>query len=237
MNKPTTEYFDCGDARIAYKQNGSGPDLLLLHGNSASKEEFTKYQQEYFKDFRTLAIDSRGHGETKSADTAYSFDQYSEDVLALCAGKGITSAYIIGYSDGGNLSLHLAKKAPQLFKKIAAISPNYLAEGLNDKFLSGIQIAEKIFSFLQRAGFSTKRMVMRIQLMTNDIGLTEADLQSITTDIKILHAEKDLIKEEHIQKMAGLIPHCDLQKIMNSNHLSIPYKTETIEAIRQYFID
>ncbi len=234
MEKLATQFFDVPGARIAYACSGSGPALLLLHGNSSSKAEFSRYQREYFPDFYTIAIDSRGHGQTISPAADFNFDRYSDDVLALCAGLGISEAYVIGYSDGGNLSLHLAKKAPVLFKRIIAISPNYLASGVNDRFLQGTQTAVKIASFLGRLGLPTKRFVMRMELMTHDIGLSEADLQGIRTNIKILYAEHDLIKEEHILKMAGLIPGCGLQKIMGCNHLTILNNKEAIASIRDY---
>ncbi len=234
MIKLVTEYSDVGDARIAYRQNGTGPVLFLLHGNSASKKEFTKYQLDYFKDFNTIALDSRGHGETISTDTEYTFDKYSDDVIAFCASKQISNAYIIGYSDGGNLALHLAKKAPHIFKKIIAISPNYLADGLKEKFSNNLKKIMKVLSFLRQIGIPTKIIMMRFELMTNDIGLTEDDLKGINTSVKILYAENDLIKEQHIIKLACLIPESIVNKIMKSNHLTIFYKKETIECIREY---
>jgi pimeloyl-ACP methyl ester carboxylesterase len=234
MAKLPTQYFDCGDVKIAYTEAGRGPVVLLLHGNSASKAEFTKYQQEYFQDFHTFAIDSRGHGETVSNDAAYSFDLYSDDVLAFCTGKGIHEAYIIGYSDGGNLSLHLAKKAPQLFKKVIAISPNYLADGVKDGTQNTFRGLVKFLNFLGKLGLHTKKAIMRFELMTNDIGLSDSDLQGIRTQFTIVYAENDLIKEDHIQQMAGLIPGCGLEKIMNCSHFTIPYRAETIAFMRRY---
>ena len=129
MEKLPTEYLDLGDVRIAYREHGAGPALILLHGNSASKAMFSKYQTVHFATFRTIAVDSRGHGETVSIDTQYSIHQYSEDVIGLCRAKGISQAFVIGYSDGGNIALFLAKNAPDIFKKIVAISPNYLVSG------------------------------------------------------------------------------------------------------------
>ncbi|HNT77772.1 MAG TPA: alpha/beta hydrolase, partial [Anaerolineae bacterium] len=126
MEKLSTAYVDLGDVKIAYRDYGAGPTLILLHGNSESKSLFTQHQTIHFKMFHTIAIDSRGHGETLSEDTHYSIGQYSDDVIRLCQAKGITEAGVVGYSDGGNIALFLAKKAPQLFKKIVAISPNYL---------------------------------------------------------------------------------------------------------------
>ena len=232
-----TEHLELKDARIAYWQHGSGPVLILLHGNSGSKETFTKYCLEHFSDFSTIALDSRGHGETTSADPQYSFDIFSDDVIAFCKSKNISNAYVVGYSDGGNLALHLARKAPHIFTKIVAVSPNYLAQGLKDGLLWSIKGIIALLSFLGRLGLDTTSSVNRLSLMANDIGLTDDDLRSIGTNIKILYAQNDVIKESHIDQLAALIPGAGKRMIKGSNHFNILSKPETIQAIRQYLLD
>jgi phosphatidylglycerol lysyltransferase len=234
MGKLSTEYLDLGDARIAYREHGTGPTLILLHGNSESKGIFSKYQRVHFKMFRTIAIDSRGHGETISNDTQYSISQYSEDVIGLCRAKGITQADVIGYSDGGNIALFLAQKAPKIFKKIVAISPNYLVSGTTDGALRLIRAAAKILRILARLGLPTKKAIMRFDLMLNDIGITAEELGNIQASLRIVYAEKDMIKEEHIKDMGRLIPGATIKKIGHCNHMTIFYKKETIEGIRDY---
>jgi phosphatidylglycerol lysyltransferase len=165
MGKLSTKYIDVGDARIAYREHGTGPTLILLHGNSQSKGIFSKYQRVHFKMFRTIAIDSRGHGETISNDTRYSISQYSEDVIGLCRTKGIAQVVVTGYSDGGNIALFLAKKEPRVFKKIVAISPNYLVSGITDGALRFFRVTAKILRLLEGLGLPTKKAIMRADLM------------------------------------------------------------------------
>jgi phosphatidylglycerol lysyltransferase len=236
MGKLSTEYLDLGDARIAYREHGTGPTLILLHGNSESKGIFSKYQRVHFKMFRTIAIDSRGHGETISNDTQYSISQYSEDVIGLCRAKGLAQAVVIGYSDGGNIALFLAKKEPKIFKKIVSISPNYLVSGTTDGALRLLKYIAKILRILERVGLPTRKAILRFDLMLNDIGITAEELSSIQTSLRILYAEKDLIKEEHIKDMGRLIPGATIKKIGHCNHLSILDKRETIEDIGEYFL-
>ncbi len=233
MPRLLTKYFQVPDANLAYIENGSGPVLLLLHGNSGSKKDLLRYQTEYFQDFHTYAIDSRCHGETISEIPVLSFDQFSDDLLSFCAGNSITSASVIGYSDGGNLSLFLAKKAPHIFKNIVAISPNYLANGVSDNFQSGVEKAARFLTWLGRLGLHTRRIVMRLQLMTTDIGLTDGDLGAISTEVTILHAEHDLIKPAHIEQMARLIPGCKVELIQDCTHLTIIHKPAAVAAMRR----
>jgi pimeloyl-ACP methyl ester carboxylesterase len=234
MAKLTTQYLDLGDIKIAYREHGTGPVLILLHGNSENKAIFFKYQTVHFKMFRTIAIDSRGHGESVSNDTYYSINQYSDDVIRFCKAMDITQAGVIGYSDGGNIALFLAKKEPDIFKKVVAISPNYLVSGTTDGTLKIIRASAWLLRALEKVGLPTRKAIMRFDLMLNDIGITAQELGSIQTSLRILYAEKDMIKEEHIQEMGRLIPEATIKKIEHSNHLTIYSKEEAIEDIRQY---
>jgi hypothetical protein len=92
MKRLSTEFLDLPDIRIAYTQHGSGPALILLHGNSENKAIFTAYQHGIFADYHTYALDSRGHGQSRSKDDALSIKQFSRDVIAFCQSKGITQA-------------------------------------------------------------------------------------------------------------------------------------------------
>lgn len=236
MAQLETRYLDIHDARLAYCEHGTGPHLLLLHGNSESKHIFSQHQQEYFNMFTTLALDSRGHGESRSNDDAYTIAGYAQDVIEFCKLKGIDKAFVIGYSDGGNIALHLAIKAPALFPRLIAISPNTLVSGTMDGTLKLFQNLNTLLKVLKRIGFDTKKSLMRFNLMLTDIGVTDEDLKGITTAVKIIYAEKDMIKEEHIQHIAGQIPGAALEKFADCNHMNVYKKMEAIESMKRYLL-
>ena len=73
--------------------------------------------------------------------------------------------------------------------------------------------------------------------MLTDIGLSDADLAGIQTSVKIIYAEKDMIKEEHIQHIASQIPGATLDKIPGCTHMNIYKKMETAELMKRYFMD
>lgn len=234
MSKLKTEYVELADIKVAYHQYGSGPVLLLLHGNSGNKDHFKKYQLEHFKEYHTIAIDSRGHGETVSDDQCYTIDQFSDDVIKFCEQLGIEKAYAIGYSDGGNIGLFLSHKAPHIFEKVVAISPNYRVDGMTDAALRLLKSILGLFNFLRKLGFNTEKNIMRFQMMFEELGLSDVDLQSIQSEMKILYAQKDMIKEEHILQMGRLIPNALVKKIEKCNHLNILQKHQTIEQIKKF---
>jgi pimeloyl-ACP methyl ester carboxylesterase len=135
MAKLETRYLVLPDARIACHEHGNGPAFLLLHGSSESKRIFSRYRIIHFGMFRTLAMDSRGRGQSVSHDARYSIAQYAQDAIDPCQSKGITRASVVGDSDGGNIALHLARKRPDLFTRTVAVSPNSLASGIEEGWL------------------------------------------------------------------------------------------------------
>jgi pimeloyl-ACP methyl ester carboxylesterase len=229
-----TKYLELDNIKIAYCEYGSGPNLLLLHGNSENKGIFKKYQLKHFRDFHTFAIDSRGHGQSISEDAEYSINQYSDDIINFCGKLGINKTYVVGFSDGGNICLFLAKKNPEIFERIMALSPNYLVDGTTDgalKFLNGMY---RFFLFMKNLHFPMKKIIMRWELMLKDIGITDEELKEIRANVYILYAENDMIKEVHLFKIAELIKDCGIKKIKNSTHLNIYKNKETIKEIIGY---
>ena len=235
MGKLSTAYVDLKDVKLAYREYGNGPAVILLHGNSENKKIFEKYQLIYFSEYNTIAVDSRGHGQSISNDSEYSIKQNADDIVRLCQAKGIKKSYVIGYSDGANIALILAFIAPHIFKKVLAISPNYLVSGIKEGYLWLTKGMVKILECLGQCGFQTQKAKMRFMLLLKDIGITDAELSSIQTSLKVLYAEKDTIKEEHIKHIRCLVPHSTTKMIKKCNHMTILNKVETIDAIKEYF--
>jgi phosphatidylglycerol lysyltransferase len=236
VDKLKTEYIDLEDMWMAFSQQGEGKHLILLHGNSGSKAFFKSYQWNYFNDFHTFALESRGHGQSWSEDEVLTYDQQSTDVIRFCEKKGIKNAAVIGYSDGGILGLWLAVKAPEIFERVVAISPNTIAKGSTELTLQFIETSIRVMQALSRLGWNLKRPIMRFQLMLSDSGITEKDLKNISSEVMILYAEKDMVLEEHIQHIAGMIPGCRLEKVMGCNHLNISRKSQAIFLIKDFLL-
>ena len=52
------------DIELFCTKQGSGPSLLLLHGNGEDGTYFVHQIAEFSKDFTVYAIDTRGHGRS-----------------------------------------------------------------------------------------------------------------------------------------------------------------------------
>lgn len=70
-------------------------------------------------DVSVLLYDSRGHGLTGGADTAFGIDDLVDDQIALVEHLGIKRAVFCGLSVGGLVAQGVWKKRPDLVKKLA----------------------------------------------------------------------------------------------------------------------
>jgi 3-oxoadipate enol-lactonase len=99
---------------IAYRARGSGRLLMFLHPIGMRGEFWQPVIEELGDGFRTLAIDLRGHGESKVNDGPFSLDDLSDDVAELIGAEGEAGTVVIGCSLGGMVAQGVAIKIPHL---------------------------------------------------------------------------------------------------------------------------
>ena len=217
-----TKVLELERLRLTYTEHGDGHPLILLHGNGQSRRVFRKAQMRTFSGYRTYAPDSRGHGKSVSADLDFSIERSCDDIIGFCQRLHLKQAHVIGYSDGGNIALFLAKKRPDLFDRIVTISPNCLFSGMEERVRRRLLLARRALGGLEKIRLpGMKKQGARFDLMMRDIGLGPEDLRSISASLYILYAEKDMIEEEHILSIARQIPAAKAVRIPGTTHLSI----------------
>ncbi|MET3292377.1 UNVERIFIED_CONTAM: pimeloyl-ACP methyl ester carboxylesterase [Brevibacillus sp. OAP136] len=95
---------------IAYREEGSGPALLLLHGFCGSHAYWDKVVPELAKEYRVLATDLPGHGGTSHVEGAETIDAMADEVKLLLDQAGVDKVILLGHSLGGYLALSIAQR-------------------------------------------------------------------------------------------------------------------------------
>ncbi len=110
------------DVDISYYDEGQGEPIVFLHGLGVSRKDWQP-QIEYFRrNFRVIAPDFRGHGDSAAPDTNYSVPIHAADILALMDALGIESAHVVGLSMGGMVAFQLAADAPDRLKTMTIVN-------------------------------------------------------------------------------------------------------------------
>jgi len=107
-------FWDWGD-------NGK-PNLIFVHGGMDHGRSWDRVAEAFREDFRILAPDLRGHGDSSWAFGAmYSIAEYVLDLSALADIVGRFPIYLVGHSLGAAVVLQYAGIYPDRVKKLVAI--------------------------------------------------------------------------------------------------------------------
>ena len=86
--------------------------LVFLHGWCGDRE-YWKHQVEVFAaDYRVVAIDQAGHGESGKGRKAWTADGLAGDVEVVVKALGLKRVILVGHSMGGPVALLAAKRMP-----------------------------------------------------------------------------------------------------------------------------
>lgn len=97
------KHFTASDgARIAYRDEGVGRPIVLLHGFMAHGG-FFRGQQPLATDHRLIAIDLRGHGESPANGHVPAVERIAADVAELATALDLGDAIGVGWSLGATV--------------------------------------------------------------------------------------------------------------------------------------
>lgn len=111
--------------KIYYEEYGQGIPLLLLSGGGINRSirDFGKCIPDLSKHYRVIAPDTPGQGRSEQTDSL-SYGLLTDFMSQLIDSLKIDSAYVMGLSDGGIVSLLLANKRADKIKKAIAVGAN-----------------------------------------------------------------------------------------------------------------
>jgi valacyclovir hydrolase len=111
-------------ARLFYEDVGQGEPLLAIHGFLGTGRKHLDSVIDWLSaDYRVLAPTIRGYGQSEPKPRDYPLDFYhrdARDVLAFMDALHIDKAHIMGFSDGGEISLVCGGMQPERFKSVIA---------------------------------------------------------------------------------------------------------------------
>ena len=101
------KHFIASDGgRIAYRDEGSGRPLVLLHGLMAHGG-FFREQADLADDFRLIGVDLRGHGASARPGERPTVERIAADVAELVASLDLEGAIGVGWSLGATVLWHV----------------------------------------------------------------------------------------------------------------------------------
>jgi pimeloyl-ACP methyl ester carboxylesterase len=100
-------------ARIAYRSLGTGsPALVLVHGWSCDRGYWDAQLAALSRQFRVVAIDLAGHGDSDCGRQEWSIESFGGDVAAVADHLALEEIVLVGHSMGGDVILEAARRLP-----------------------------------------------------------------------------------------------------------------------------
>lgn len=125
-------YFSWGDIRIHYVDEGSGPPVVLFHGEPTWSFLYRKVISELVAaGFRCIAPDYVGFGKSdKPTDDAfYTYDMHSESCAALLQSLELHNATVVGQDWGGPIGLRFAVENPGVVTRLVILNTGIAFHG------------------------------------------------------------------------------------------------------------
>jgi esterase len=113
-----------GDLDIHYVEWGdpASPPMVLLHGFMAHARTWDLFAADLAGDYRVLALDQRGHGDSgRAPDGVYGPEQYVRDLERFVEALGLRSFVLVGMSMGGRNSMLYASRHPDAVERLVIV--------------------------------------------------------------------------------------------------------------------
>jgi pimeloyl-ACP methyl ester carboxylesterase len=116
---------------MAYRMEGNGPVLLLLHGIAGSSRTWRDVFPRLTDRFTVIAPDLMGHGQSEKRVGDYSLGAFASGIRDLLEALGIDRASVVGQSFGGGVAMQLAYQHPEQCERLVLVDSGGLGREVN----------------------------------------------------------------------------------------------------------
>ena len=205
------------DIQLNYVERGAGDALILLHGNGESLDYFAGQLDFFARFYRVIALDTRGHGASPRGSAPFTIRQFAEDLRAFMDERGIDSAHILGFSDGGNIALSFALKYPQRVRKLILNGANLDPLGVKLHVQIPIVLGYHLARLFAGKRPEARRRMELLGLMVNEPHFAPQDLRKLELPALVIAGDRDMIRDRHTRLIADSLPNARLA-ILKGNH-------------------
>ena len=105
------------DLSVSYNDEGKAADpvIIFIHGFPFNKSMWDKQAEALKENYRVIAYDVRGHGNSDAGTEDFSIDLFATDLLNLMDELKIDKAMLCGLSMGGYIALNAVENYPDRF--------------------------------------------------------------------------------------------------------------------------
>lgn len=237
-------YVEHDGARIWYATYGSGSPVILLHGGLGHSGNWGYQVPELVRNgYRTVLMDSRGHGRSSRDARPYTYELMASDVAALMDALNLEKAALVGWSDGACTALILAAKAPPRVAGVFFFACNMDPGGTKE--VKASPILQRCINRHVKDYKQLSATPARFDELSYAVGLMQRtqpnysanDLAEVSVPVAIVHSEHDeFIKREHAEYLARSIPNAEFIYLPGVSHFAPLQRPEQFNSVMLAFL-
>ena len=243
------KFISINGTKIYYEEYGKGIPLLMLHGGLGDISDFEKVIPNLSKKFRVIIPDAPGLGRSEYAGSLLSYQLLANYNSKFIDKLKLDSLYVIGWSDGANTALILAKSRPEKVKKLIISGANYKLSGFTNEALEECkQITDTSYVKKELKGWikhyqklSSKdwtRYISEIgQMWFKEEYFPKSDLEAIKIPTLIIYGDRDMYTLEHGIEIRNAISNSQFCVIPNCSHEVFREKPKLFLELAQIFLN
>ena len=227
--------FDSDGIRIAYRDEGDGEPILLIHGfasNTATNWADTRWISLLVESGRrVIAFDNRGHGFSEKLydPSLYGAPSMAEDARRLLDHLGIERADVLGYSMGARIAAFLVLRHPERVRSVilgglginmvrGMVGSGPLAKALEEDSIDDVtnDTARSFRAFAEQTGSDLKAMAACMRGPREKVSAEQ--LATIRVPVLVAVGTNDVIGGSGAE-LAKLIPGAQFLEIEGRDHM------------------
>jgi pimeloyl-ACP methyl ester carboxylesterase len=251
-------YIEANGLEVYYEHYGEGEPLLLVHGGTATSQSWASHLPAFTEHFEVFTPDSRGHGRTDNPTGELGYRVMADDLASFIDALGLQMPLVLGYSDGGQISLELGLRYPGLARALVLGGTQFrFSEAYLEAVRSLLAIAEgeeldpeKLereqpdwVAYLREAHGHVygpeywKAYVKQIAaLWLRPLRYTPEDIAAVTDPVLLLVGDRDGVCTEESIELFSVLPNAELAVAAASDHGFIEAKAGLFDALALDFL-
>jgi pimeloyl-ACP methyl ester carboxylesterase len=156
------QFVDINGIRTRYRQVGSGPQVLVLHGWGARIETMDPIIRSLSSYLTVTAPDFPGFGETVLPPAPWGVGDYADWTRALMDVLGLERPSIVAHSLGGRVTIHLASHHPERVDKLILVDAAGIKPRRGLRYYRRVAIAKTAKHAARFLGSPGRRLQQRV---------------------------------------------------------------------------
>lgn len=238
------EYVDIAGHSTWVETTGAGDEpVLLLHGGLSNCDDLLHTIGPALAErYRVVAFDRRGHGRTADIEGPLHYDDMAADTIAVLETVVGGAAHLVGWSDGGIISLLVAQRRPDLVARMVLIGANFHFGGLREvASAGGAEFMHAIaLGYADRspdgADHFAEIVAKTMTMFATEPAMPIDDIKAITAPSLVLVGDDDLVELSHTCALYEALPHGQLAVVPGASHAVPAEKPLEVGALVMEFL-